>query len=51
MTKWEYTVTPVPLHNEAMMLNNWGQEGWELVTLTQSPQGGLVAFLKRPIEG
>ena len=48
MTKWEYQVAPIPLHNEALMLNNFGQDGWELVTIQTNAQGGLIAFLKRP---
>ena len=50
MTKWEYQVAPIPLHNEALMLNNFGQDGWELVTVLPGPGGGdqLVAYLKRP---
>ena len=47
MTKWEYQVAPIPLHNEALMLNNFGQDGWELVAIHTNAQGGLVAFLKR----
>lgn len=51
MTKWEYQVAPIPLHNEGLMLNNFGQDGWELVQLTTNAQGGMVAFFKRPLEG
>ena len=47
-TTWEYQVAPIPLHNEALMLNNFGQDGWELVAIHTNAQGGLVAFLKRP---
>ena len=25
MTKWEYQVAPIPLHNETLMLNNFGR--------------------------
>ena len=46
-TAWEYQVAPIPLHNEALMLNNFGQDGWELVAIHTNAQGGLVAFLKR----
>ena len=51
MTKWDYQVAPIPLHNEQLMLNNFGLVGWSLVTLTQNPRGGVVAFFKRPAEG
>ena len=50
MTKWEYSVAPIPLHNEALMLNNFGEDGWELVHISKNDQGGMVAFLKRPKE-
>ena len=50
MTSWEYQVAQIPLHNEALMLNNFGQDGWELVSIIRNDQGGLVAFLKRPKE-
>lgn len=50
MTTWEYQVAPIPLHNEGLMLNNFGESGWELVQVVQNAQGGLVAFLKRPKE-
>ncbi|MDE2591999.1 MAG: DUF4177 domain-containing protein [Actinomycetales bacterium] len=49
MTKWEYATTPLLLHKETAILNNWGADGWELVTITTGPQGGLVAFLKRQV--
>lgn len=48
MTKWEYQVAPIPLHNEALMLNNFGQDGWELVQVVPGPNAEqLVAYLKR----
>jgi len=47
-TVWEYQVAPIPLHNETLMLNNFGTDGWELVHIERNEQGGLVAFLKRP---
>lgn len=50
MTKWEYMVAPIPLHNEKAMLDNFGDMGFELVSIQTSAQGGLVAFLKRPKE-
>lgn len=49
MTKWEYATTPLLLHKETAILNNWGADGWELVTIVTNPQGGLVAFLKRQV--
>ena len=44
---WEYFVTPLLLHNEAQILNNWGAQGWELVQIIEGPAGGNVAYMKR----
>ena len=51
MTTWEYLTTPLLIHNTAAILNNWGKQGWELVQIVQGPEGGLVAYLKRPVAG
>lgn len=48
MTTWEYLTTPLLIHNTAAILNNWGKQGWELVQIVTGPEGGLVAYLKRP---
>ena len=50
MTKWEYVTTPLLLHKETQILNTWGAQGWEMVQVTQGPQGGLIAFLKKAAE-
>jgi hypothetical protein len=49
MPAWEYLTTPLMIHNTAAILNNWGSEGWELVQVVTGPEGGLVAYLKRPL--
>lgn len=49
MTKWEYLTTPLLIHNTAAILNNWGKQGWELVQVVPGPEGGLVAYFKRPV--
>ncbi|MGO1768801.1 MAG: DUF4177 domain-containing protein [Microbacterium sp.] len=49
MTTWEYLTTPLLIHNTAQILNNWGKQGWELVQVVAGPEGGLVAYLKRPV--
>jgi hypothetical protein len=49
MPKWEYLTTPLIVHNTSAILNNWGSEGWELVQVVTGPEGGLVAYLKRPV--
>ena len=47
-TNWEYVTTPLLLHKETQILNTWGMQGWELVQVVSGPQGGLIAFFKRP---
>lgn len=49
MTKWEYFITPLPLHTPGVVLNNLGKMGWELVQVMTGPEGGSVAYLKRPV--
>lgn len=49
MTTWEYMTTPLLIHNTAAILNNWGKQGWELVQVITGPEGGLVAYFKRPV--
>lgn len=49
MPAWEYLTTPLMIHNTAAILNNWGADGWELVQVVTGPEGGLVAYLKRPL--
>jgi len=52
MQAWEYFVAPLLEHNPGEILNTFGEDGWELVTVVQiaNPAGGtsLVAYLKRP---
>ena len=49
--KWEYTTVPLISHALQEILNQWGEEGWELVQVVESANTGTVAFLKRPKEG
>lgn len=49
MTKWEYASVPVVPHVAKEILDNWGEDGWELVTVFTPPDvGGVVAYFKRP---
>ena len=49
MTKWEYATVPLMIHATKQILDNWGEDGWELVQVVTGPDGnGLVAYLKRP---
>ncbi|AYJ47099.1 DUF4177 domain-containing protein [Rhodococcus sp. P1Y] len=47
---WEYFTAPVLIHATKQILDNYGAEGWELVTIMSGPNGGdtLVAYFKRP---
>ncbi len=51
VTKWEYLSAPVLIHNTKAILDNFGQDGWELVTITTgaNPEQ-LIAFFKRPVQ-
>ena len=51
MPAWEYITTPLMVHSTAAILNNWGSDGWELVQVVTGPEGGLVAYFKRPRGG
>ena len=50
MTKWEYVTVPLLVHATKQILDNWGQDGWELVQVVPglNPEN-LVAYLKRPM--
>jgi len=49
--RWEYFVAPLLEHNPGEILNTFGEDGWELVSVVQlsNPMGGssTVAYLKR----
>ena len=48
VTQWEYLTAPVLIHNTQAILNNFGRDGWELVTVTSGATGEqLVAWFKR----
>jgi hypothetical protein len=49
MTKWEYATVPLLVHATKQILDNWGEDGWELVAVVpgMNPEN-LVAYLKRP---
>ena len=50
MTRWEYATAPLLVHATKQILDNWGQDGWELVQVFPgtSPEN-LVAYFKRPV--
>ncbi|MGB3773131.1 MAG: hypothetical protein WBF79_01820 [Rhodococcus sp. (in: high G+C Gram-positive bacteria)] len=48
-TTWEYFTAPLLIHNTKTILDNFGADGWELVTVMPGPTGeNLVAYFKRP---
>ena len=48
-TKWEYVTVPLLTHATKQILDQWGEDGYELVTVLPGPTGEqLIAFLKRP---
>ena len=51
MTNWEYMTAPVLVHATKQILDNFGQDGWELVQVVPGPGGGenVVAYFKRPV--
>ncbi len=44
MTRWEYATVPLISHALQQILNQWGEDGWELVTVGADS----VAYFKRP---
>ena len=46
MQQWEYATAPLISHALQEILNNWGEEGYELVTVVDN-----VAYFKRPKHG
>ena len=51
MTKWEYATVPLLTHATKQMLDTWGEDGWELVSVVPGPtQDNGVAYMKREVE-
>ncbi len=49
MQTWEYATVPLLIHATKAILDQWGADGWELVTVLPNPSGEQhVAYLKRP---
>lgn len=48
MTQWEYATVPLLTHATKQILDGWGEDGWELVSVLPGPTGEQhVAYLKR----
>jgi hypothetical protein len=49
LTKWEYVTVALLTHATKQILDQWGEDGWELVSVLPGPTGEqLVAYMKRP---
>jgi len=49
MAAWEYATVPLLVHATKQILDTWGSDGWELVTVLPGPgPESLVAYFKRP---
>ncbi len=49
MKKWEYVTVPLLIHATKAILDQWGEEGFELVQVVPGPAGSdnLIAYMKR----
>lgn len=45
-TMWEYATAS---GNRIEILNDFGRQGWELVTATEGQYGNTTLFFKRPV--
>ncbi|MDR2930413.1 MAG: DUF4177 domain-containing protein [Propionibacteriaceae bacterium] len=49
MTSWEYATVPLLIHTTKQILDSWGKDGWELVTVLVGEGGSNpIAYFKRP---
>lgn len=50
LVRWEYLTAPLLIHNTKAILDNFGRDGWELVSVTTGMTAEqLVAWFKRPL--
>jgi hypothetical protein len=48
-SRWEYVTVPLLTHATKQILDQWGEDGWELVAVLPGPTGEQhVAYMKRP---
>lgn len=46
--RWEYASVPIIIHSVKEILDNWGSDGWELVTIVDIEGTGPLGIMKRP---
>jgi hypothetical protein len=48
-TKWEYVTVPLLVHVTKQILDQWGDQGYELVAVLPGPTGEQhIAYMKKP---
>lgn len=49
--KFEYATVPLLTHATKQILDTWGEDGWELVSVVPGPNPeNVVAYMKREVE-
>ena len=51
MTKWEYATIPLIIHATKAILDQWGDDGWELVQVVPGPDGKRPCCIPETREG
>ena len=47
LTAWEYVTVPLLTHATKQILDQWGTDGWELVSVLPGPTGEVDATMAR----
>jgi hypothetical protein len=49
LTRWEYVTVPLLVHVTKQILDQWGEQGYELVAVLPGPTGEQhIAYMKKP---
>ena len=49
--QFEYATVPLLTHATKQILDTWGEDGWELVSVVPGPNPeNVVAYMKREVE-
>ena len=49
LTSWEYATVPLLTHATKQILDTWGVDGWELVSVLPGPTGEQLSVPCLPI--